>query len=227
MNLTQRRKGAKIMATNLMSKVTILSLVMLFSLFAFACSSKESPVAEAPVVPPPLSPDEEVAVIDTDFGKIRIRLYADVAPMHVENFKKLAREGFYNGLAFHRIIPNGIIQGGDPTTRGNDRSLWGRGEPGQPTVPAEFSARPFVRGAVGAARKGNDINSATSQFFICTAAQPGFDGLYSIFGRVLEGMNVVDTIARAPILGKTERPVDPVVVNRVYIIKRAELKKEQ
>jgi len=77
-----------------MSKVTILSLVMLFSLFAFACSSKESPVAEAPVVPPPLSPDEEVAVIDTDFGKIKIRLYSDVAPKHVENFKKLVREQF-------------------------------------------------------------------------------------------------------------------------------------
>jgi len=207
------------MTTNLMSKVTILSLVMLFSLFAFACSSKESPVAEAPVVPPPLSPDEEVAVIDTDFGKIKIRLYSDVAPKHVENFKKLVREGFYNGLAFHRIIPNGIIQGGDPTTRGNDRSLWGRGEPGQPTVPAEFSARPFVRGAVGAARKGNDINSATSQFFLCLEEHPSWNGSYTVFGEVIQGLNTVQIISNLPQQEGTEQPRDKVVINRVSLEK--------
>ena len=140
-----QRKGAKAQRRRvpslIMSRLTILSLIMLFSLFAFACSSTTSPTVEAPKVPPPLSPDEEVAVLDTDFGNIKIRFYTDVAPKHVENFKKLAREGFYDGLAFHRIIPNGIIQGGDPTTRGNDRALWGRGEPGQPTVPAEFNAK--------------------------------------------------------------------------------------
>ena len=215
MNSTQRRNDGQ----KPMSRLPKLSLIILFSLFAFACSSKESPVAEAPVVPPPLSPDEEVAVIDTDFGKIRIRLYADVAPMHVENFKKLAREGFYNGLAFHRIIPNGIIQGGDPTTRGNDRALWGRGEPGQPTVPAEFSARPFVRGAVGAGRKGNDINSATSQFFICLEEHPSWNGSYTVFGEVIQGLNTVQIISNLPQEERTEQPHDKVVIKRVSLEK--------
>jgi len=190
---------------------------MLFSLFAFACSSTTSPTVEAPKVPPPLSPDEEVAVLDTDFGNIKIRFYTDVAPKHVENFKKLAREGFYDGLAFHRIIPNGIIQGGDPTTRGNNRALWGRGEPGQPTVPAEFSARPFVRGTVGAARKGNDINSATSQFFLCLEEHPSWNGSYTVFGEVIQGLNTVQIISNLPLEDGTEQPRDKVVIKRVYL----------
>jgi len=80
------------------------------------------------------------------------------------------------------------------------------------------------RGIVSAARRPDDVNSATSQFFICLTRQPGFDGQYSIFGRVIDGMNVVDSIARAPMEGKTDRPRDPVVVNRAYVVKRAELK---
>ena len=170
-------------------------------------------------MPPPLSPDEEVAVLDTDFGKIKIRLYADVAPKHVENFKKLAREDFYNGLAFHRVIPNGIIQGGDPTTRGSNRELWGRGEPGQPTVPAEFSARPFVRGTVGAARKGNDINSATSQFFICLDDHPSWNGSYTVFGEVIQGLNTVQIISNLPQEEGTEMVRDKVVIRQVSLEK--------
>ena len=80
------------------------------------------------------------------------------------------------------------------------------------------------RGIVSAARRTDDINSATSQFFICVATHPGFDGQYSIFGRVIEGMNVVDSIARAPLAAKSGRPIDPVVVNRAYLVRRAELK---
>lgn len=142
--------------------------------------------------------DDEIAIIETDYGEIRLRFYPDVAPRHVEHFKKLAREGFYDGLAFHRAVPGLLIQGGDPTTRSDDRSRWGMGEPGQETVPAEFSSRPFQRGTLGAARKGNDINSATSQFFICLRENPSWNGQYTVFGEVIEGIETVEKIANAP-----------------------------
>lgn len=138
-----------------------------------------------------------VAVIDTDFGQIKIKLDAATAPKHVENFVKLAREGFYDGLAFHRAVPNLLIQGGDPNTRTDDRNTWGVGAPGQPKVQAEFSQKPFVRGTLGAART-NDPNSATSQFFICLRPNPSWNGQYTVFGEVIEGIEVVDKIATQP-----------------------------
>lgn len=172
--------------------------------------------------------DDEVAVLETSYGRIVIEFLPRVAPKHIENFKSLAREGFYDGTRFHRIVKDKnrltAIQGGDPNTINGDPSIWGQGQKGQKTVAAEISTLRHVRGIVSAARRSDDINSATSQFFICVDTQPGFDGQYSIFGRVIEGMNVVDSIARAPIEAKSERPVDPVVVNRAYVVKRAELR---
>jgi peptidyl-prolyl cis-trans isomerase B (cyclophilin B) len=172
--------------------------------------------------------DDEVAVLETNYGRIVIEFLPKVAPKHVKNFKDLAREGFYDGTRFHQIPKdkNGVfaIQGGDPNTINGDPSIWGQGQKAQRTVNAEISTLRHERGIVSAARRKDDINSATSQFFICVAAQAGFDGQNSIFGRVIEGMNVVDSIARAPTVAKSERPVDPVVVNRVYLVKRAEMK---
>jgi peptidyl-prolyl cis-trans isomerase B (cyclophilin B) len=172
--------------------------------------------------------NDEVAVLETSYGRIVIEFLPTVAPKHVGNFKDLARDGFYDGTKFHRIVKEKGrvfgIQGGDPNTINGDIGSWGQGQAGQKTVPAEFSTLKHLRGTVSAARKPNDPNSATSQFFILTAAQPGFDGQYSIFGRVIEGMNVVDSIARAPTIMRGEMPIDPVVVNRVTIIKRNELK---
>jgi len=187
-------------------------------LLAVACSDpapapSPSPSPATPVV------NDEVAVIETDFGKIKIKFYPEVAPRHVEHFKKLAREGFYNGLAFHRIAPENLIQGGDPTTRGNDRSKWGLGEPGQPTVPAEFSQRSFLRGIVGAARRGDSVNSATSQFFICLAPHPEWNGRYTVFGDVVEGLNVVELISKAPRDEANDQPRQKVVMRRVYLEK--------
>lgn len=138
-----------------------------------------------------------IAVIDTDFGQIKLKLDSETAPKHVENFTKLAREGFYDGLAFHRAVPGLLIQGGDPNTRTDDRNTWGMGQPGQPRVQAEFSQKPFVRGTLGAART-NDPNSATSQFFICLRPNPGWNGQYTVFGEVIEGIEVVDKIANQP-----------------------------
>jgi len=172
--------------------------------------------------------DDEVAVLETNYGRIVIEFLPGVAPKHVRNFKELARTSFYDGTRFHRIVKDknqpSAIQGGDPNTINGDPSIWGQGQKGQRTVPAEISTLKHERGIVSAARRSDDINSATSQFFICVAPQPGFDGQYSIFGRVIEGMNVVDSIARAPTEAKTDRPRDPVVVSRAYVVKRAELK---
>lgn len=172
--------------------------------------------------------DDEVGVLETSYGRIVIEFLPRIAPNHVENFKNLAREGFYDGTRFHKIMkdktrPTAIL-GGDPNTINGDPSIWGQGQKAQRTVKAEISTLKHERGIVSAARKPDDINSATSQFFICVAAQPSFDGQNSIFGRVIEGMNVVDSIARAPTEAKSDRPVDPVVVTRAYVVKRAELK---
>ena len=165
--------------------------------------------------------DDEVAVLETDMGKIVIEFFSGDAPKHVENFKKLTKEGFYDGTGFHRIIPNVIIQGGDPNSKSGPPETWGMGAPDQPTVPAEFTARKHLRGVVSAARRGDDVNSATSQFFICERPKPEWDGQYSAFGKVVEGMNVVDIIANAPTVDGTDRPVEKVNIKRAYLDKRS------
>jgi len=172
--------------------------------------------------------DDEVAVMETNYGRIVIEFFPKYAPKHVDNFKTLAEQGFYDGTRIHRVVKDKsgraiAVQGGDPNTINGDPSTWGRGQPAQPTVEAEFSTNlKHERGIVSAARRP-ELNSATSQFFICVAPMPQFDGNYSIFGKVIEGMNVVDSIARAPLWTNTERPLDPVVVSKVYLTRRTEL----
>ncbi len=135
-----------------------------------------------------------MAVIETPHGEIKIRLFPSVAPKHVESFIKLSKEGFYNGTTFHRVLPGFIIQGGDPLSKDQSkRGLHGTGGPGY-TIPAEFSDRMHVRGTLSAARS-TDPNSAGSQFFIVVANSRYLDGKYSVFGEVVEGMEVADKIA--------------------------------
>ncbi|MDO3378206.1 peptidylprolyl isomerase [Geoalkalibacter halelectricus] len=134
---------------------------------------------------------EELAVISTDHGEIRIALHADKAPQTVENFIKLAREGFYDGLTFHRVVPGFVVQGGDPL--GN-----GTGGPGY-DIPAEIHPDlKHLTGTLATARKGDRVNperrSSGSQFYICLAPQPQLDGDYTIFGQVVAGMEVVEKI---------------------------------
>ena len=130
-------------------------------------------------------------------GIINVELFPNIAPHHTRNFDSLVSKQFYDTTAFHRVIPGFMIQGGDPNSRHGPKPTWGFGQAGQPTVNAEFSAAKHVRGILSAARSSN-INSATSQFFICHAAASNLNGNYSIYGRVTSGINFVDTIANAP-----------------------------
>ncbi|NUQ79982.1 MAG: peptidylprolyl isomerase [Bacteroidetes bacterium] len=136
--------------------------------------------------------------ITTSFGKITIRLREDVAPLHAKNFIKLATEGYFNGCTFHRVIPGFMIQGGDPNSKKEDRSSHGMGGPDY-TIPAEISL-PNSRGSVAAARKPDMVNpkreSSGSQFYINVADNQFLDGQYTVFGEVIEGMDVADQIVK-------------------------------
>jgi peptidyl-prolyl cis-trans isomerase B (cyclophilin B) len=155
-----------------------------------------------------------VAVIETDFGNIVIEFFPDKAPGHVENFIKLANDGYYDGTTFHRVIPGFMIQGGDPNTKSDDRSSHGQGGPGY-TINAEFNDISHVRGIVSMART-NDPNSAGSQFFIVVSDSPFLDKQYTVFGKVVEGMDVADKIVNVP-RDNLDNPNDKVVVKRISI----------
>jgi cyclophilin family peptidyl-prolyl cis-trans isomerase len=136
------------------------------------------------------------AVLETKFGNIELGFFPDVAPNHVDNFIKLAKEGFYDKTIFHRVIPGFMIQGGDPNSKDHDKSQHGMGGPDH-KVKAEFSDRPHKRGTLSMARSGQP-DSAGSQFFICVADAAFLDGQYSVFGEVISGMEVVDKIVSQP-----------------------------
>ena len=134
--------------------------------------------------------------IKTDFGSIKFTLLPDIAPETVRNFSKLAESGFYNGTLFHRIIPGFMIQGGDPNTKNSDKSSWGQGGPGY-NLKAEFNSRSHLRGIVSMARS-TDPDSAGSQFFIVTSDSTFLDKQYTVFGEVVDGMEVADKIVDLP-----------------------------
>ncbi len=154
----------------------ILLFVFLFSALALAADADSNPRVE----------------IETQFGSMQLRLFADTAPGHVENFIKLTREGFYDGTIFHRVIPGFMIQGGDPNTRDQDKSRYGTGGPGY-SIKAEFSDLPHKRGVLSMARS-RDPDSAGSQFFIVVEDARFLDGQYTVFGEVTSGMEVADKI---------------------------------
>lgn len=165
--------------------------------------------------------DAEVAVLETEFGQIVIELYPNVAPKMVERFKTLTREGFYNDTTFHRINPQlGIIQGGDPNSKDDNPSNDGMGGSNNPDVPAEFSDIIYERGTVGAARS-QSVDSANSQFYITLKRQPSFDQRYTVFGRVIKGINDADIISTAPVRPGSENPDPKVVIKRITLQPRA------
>ena len=165
--------------------------------------------------------DAEAAVIDTDYGKIVVELYPNIAPKMVAQFKTLVSQHFYDGTAFHRVNPQtGVVQGGDPNSRGDDTSKYGAGDSDLPNVPAEFSDIPFDRGIVGAART-QDINSANCQFFITLKRVFDWDGQYTVFGKVIEGMSNAQVIAQAPTRPGSEIPADKIVIRSITLQPRS------
>lgn len=163
-------------------------------------------------------PDAEIAVIEMEnqgaYGTIKIELYSNIAPKMVERFKELAREGFYDGTTFHRVNDS-VIQGGDPNSKDADPRNDGQGGSSKKDVPAEFSDIEYNTGIVGAAR-GPDVNSANSQFFITLKRETAFDRRYTIFGKVIEGMNNARIIAGVQ-PKDFERPVEAVRIKTIRI----------
>lgn len=159
---------------------------------------------------------KEVAVIKTSEGEMVAEFWPDVAPKTVENFKKLAREGFYDGTAFHRVIKGFMIQGGDPLTKDESKqSRWGTGDPGY-KIKAEFNNKPHVRGVLSMARS-SDPDSAGSQFFICHATAKSLDNQYTAFGKLIKGEDVLDKIATTATTG-SDRPVKRMNVDSIKIV---------
>lgn len=195
--------------------LTLLALVSLVSLFA---------VSGGQEAPPTPKEGEEVAVMETDLGTIVLMFYPEKAPKHVENFKSLAKKGFYDGTRFHRTIEGFMIQGGDPNSREMSRSYsWGTGgnevDGKEVTVDAEFNDIRHEAGVLSMARSQNP-NSASSQFFIMHKQATHLDGKYSAFGRVVSGMEVVNKIATRP--AGDNGQVDPA---KAVVIKSVKIEK--
>lgn len=162
--------------------------------------------------------NEEVAIIATTEGEMVVKFWPDVAPKTVENFKKLAREGFYDGTAFHRIVKGFMIQGGDPLSKTDDPMV-GTGGPGY-KIKAEFSAKPHVRGVLSMARSQHP-DSAGSQFFICLADARFLDRQYTAFGELVKGDDVLEKIGNTPTTrgggGEQSKPLKRMGVQSVKI----------
>jgi peptidyl-prolyl cis-trans isomerase B (cyclophilin B) len=169
----------------------------------------------------------EVAVIKTAYGEMVIEFWPDVAPKTVENFKKLAKKGFYDGTAFHRIVKGFMIQGGDPLTKdASAEGRWGTGDPGY-KIDAEFNEKPHVRGVISMARS-SDPNSAGSQFFICLGDAAFLNRQYTAFGKVIKGDDVlgklgdVETARSAG--GEQSKPVTRQGVESIKIVPADQVK---
>lgn len=162
----------------------------------------------------------EVAVIKTSAGEMVVEFWADVAPKTVENFKKLSRDGFYDGTAFHRIIKGFMIQGGDPLTKdASKEEFWGTGDPGY-KVKAEFNDRSHQRGVLSMARSQHP-DSAGSQFFICLGDASFLDRQYTAFGKVIKGDDVLGKIGDTPVKangGEASKPTVRVAVEGIKIV---------
>jgi peptidyl-prolyl cis-trans isomerase B (cyclophilin B) len=203
-------------------------LILLAALLLVACGEEVVPVEPAVTAENLIveGPHARAIIEIRDMGSIQIELLPEVAPQTVENFIKLAEEGFYDGVLFHRVIPGFMMQTGDPTSRNPDPRFVGSGGPGY-AIQDEFSDFPHTRGVVSMANKGNR-NSGGSQFFIVHDTAPQLDGGFSVFGHVVDGIEVVDAIAEVEIdtygrYGPTDRPHPVSVVIESVQIERADV----
>lgn len=208
-----------------MKKIWLSSaLVLSLGLAAFAQADKkegEKKDEKKGEARPAASDAKEIAVIKTTEGEMVVEFWPDVAPKTVENFKKLAKEGFYDGTAFHRIIKGFMIQGGDPLTRDTSKEdAWGTGGPGH-TVKAEFNDRKHVRGVLSMARSAHP-DSAGSQFFICLDPAPSLDKKYTGFGKLIRGEDVLLKIGNSPVgpsrSGEPSKPQKRVELQSIKIV---------
>jgi peptidyl-prolyl cis-trans isomerase B (cyclophilin B) len=168
-----------------------------------------------------VSEPKEVAVFKTSEGEMVAEFWSDVAPKTVENFKKLAKSGFYDGTAFHRILKGFMAQGGDPLTKDPSKeAAWGTGDPGY-KIKAEFNKKLHERGVLSMARS-SDPDSAGSQFFICFGSASQLDGKYTAFGKIIKGEAVLDKLANVPVTrsssGENSKPVNRVALESVKIV---------
>ena len=180
--------------------------------------------------------ESEVAVISTNFGDMVVEFYPDIAPMHVESFMALVNEEYFNGTTFHRVIPGFMIQGGDPNSRNENRATHGTGgragkffglgneeDPSTWLIPQEFSDTPHVKGILSMART-NDPNSASSQFFVCHDNANFLDNNYTVFGKVIDGLDIIDEIANVA-KDQNDNPLERVEMS-IRIAKRSEVLSE-
>lgn len=203
--------------------LTLVAFAVCFGVATLACSREEQPQATAPAAvakpEPPLDTLPTAVLTVRDMGEIRLVLRPDVAPITVENWKKLADAHFYDGTTFHRVVPDFMIQGGDPNSKDQDPRNDGMGGPGW-KIPDEKSGLSHVRGTLSMANSGP--NSGGSQFFIMVGANPDLDSRHTAFGRVVSGLEVVDRIVAVERdeygrHGPYDRPVKDVVIESLVI----------
>ena len=189
-------------------------LAVLLASAAFAADEKKEEKS-------PMNSSNEVAVIKTSEGDMVVQFWTDAAPNTVENFKKLARQGFYDGTIFHRIVKEFMIQGGDPNSKDPAKeNSYGQGGPGY-NIKAEFNDHSHDRGVISMAR-GPDPDSAGSQFFICLAPVHRLDHQYTTFGKLIKGQDVLEKIGDIPVtrnsMGEPSKPTKRVVIESIKIV---------
>ena len=195
-------------------KLSILAVVLLLGSSVLAADEKK---AENPT----MNASNEVAVIKTSEGEMVVQFWNDAAPNTIENFKKLARSGFYDSTIFHRIVKGFMIQGGDPNSKDPGKeSSYGQGGPGY-KIKAEFNDHSHERGIISMARS-SDPDSAGSQFFICLAPVPRLDHEYTTFGKLIKGDDVLKKIGDTPVTrnstGEMSKPTRRVVIESIKIV---------
>lgn len=191
-----------------------LSLFILLALFVLPLAAQAPPPEAAPAT-------EEVFVLETSLGTMVFQLFEKDAPRTVENFRKLVREGFYDGRPFYRVVQGHVIQTGDG------------GESGRPTVPDEFNANKHVAGALGLAHD-KEPNTGSTEIYVCLAPRPHLDGRFTVFGQIVEGMDVLQKIGAVPVNEKFleggvafHEPKEPVLIRKARLERRVPAAKEK
>ena len=200
-------------------KLSILAAALL-STAVFAAEEKKEQKTS-------VNTSNEVALIKTSEGEMLVQFWTDAAPNTIDNFKKLARSGFYDGTIFHRIVKGFMIQGGDPNSKDPAKeSRYGQGDPGY-KIKAEFNDHSHERGVISMAR-GPDPDSAGSQFFICLGSVARLDHQYTTFGKLIKGDDVLGKIGDTPVTrnsgGEMSKPTKRVVINKIDIVSKDSIK---